>query len=132
MTERTYIKPSWYVTKVANPMMTKLGMASKLTIPGRTSGEPRSVAVTPIEVEGAIYLLAVRGETDWVLNLRASGEGELSHKGDSYRFSATEVDREDQIRIVKAYQEQLGRPVAGYFKKLPDPADHPVFRVTRV
>ena len=132
MTERTYIKPGWYITRVANPMMTKLGMASKLTIPGRTSGEPRSVAVTPIEVDGATYLLSVRGETDWVLNLRASGEGDLSHKGDSYRFSATEVHGEDQARIVQAYQAKLGRPVAGYFKKLPDPADHPVFRLDRI
>jgi len=28
-----------------------------------------------------------------------------------------------------AYRERLGRAVKGYFERIPDPADHPVFRI---
>jgi hypothetical protein len=32
--------------------------------------------------------------------------------------------------ILTAYQQKAGRAVVGYFRKLPDPADHPVFALT--
>jgi hypothetical protein len=31
--------------------------------------------------------------------------------------------------VITAYVARAGRTVEGYFRTLPDPADHPVFRV---
>ena len=33
--------------------------------------------------------------------------------------------------ILDAYREKAGRAVESHFKALPDPADHPVFRISR-
>ena len=131
MTERNYLKPGWLMRNVLNPIVVKLGQASELTVNGRKSGTPYTVAVSPIEVEGDIYLLAPRGETDWVRNLRAVGEGVLTYKGEEIRFTGVELTGDDRAKIVEEYQKQLGKMVANYFRKLPDPADHPSFRVVR-
>ena len=116
---------------VANPVAVKIGQASELTVSGRKSGTPFSVAISPITVDGDLYLLAPRGETDWVRNLRVVGEGELKHKGETIHFTATELFGEERKHIVEEYQRQLGVVVANYFRLLPDPADHPSFRVIR-
>ncbi len=131
MTERTYMKPGWFMRNVLNPVVVKLGQASELTVNGRTSGTPHTVAISPITVDGDLILLAPRGETDWVRNLRAVGEGELKHKGETIRFESEEITGDDRARMVGEYQRQLGKMVEPYFRKLPDPADHPSFRVIR-
>ena len=117
--------------KIINPMAGKTGMASELTVKGRTSGKPLSVPLTPIEVDGKLYLVSARGETDWVRNLRMVGEGELKHKRETFHFSATELTGDELARIVEEYREQLGKVVANYFRQLPDPSDHPTFLVTK-
>lgn len=81
----------------------------------------------PVEVGGARYLVCPRGETEWVKNLRAAGGvGELEPDG---RFSATEVPVGERAPILEHYREVAGAAVKGLFEKLPDPADHPVFRI---
>lgn len=131
MSERTYLKPGWLLRNVLNPIVVKLGQASELTVKGRKSGTPFTVAVSPITVDGEFYLLAPRGETDWVRNLRVVGEGELNHKGETIKFTAVEITGDERARMVEEYQKQLGKMVANYFRLLPDPADHPTFRVIR-
>jgi deazaflavin-dependent oxidoreductase (nitroreductase family) len=126
--QRKYLRPNRF-GKVANAIAIRLGLATSLTIRGRTSGQPREVAVAPIELDGQRYLIGARGETDWVRNLRAAGEGELRKGGKREHFRATELTGEEQQQIARAYRDQLGKQVAGYFEKLPDPADHPVFRI---
>ena len=80
------------------------------------------------ERDGARYLVSPRGETDWVKNLRVASEGELGGE----RFHASEVPVGERAPIVDRYQEIAGRSVASHFKALPDPADHPVFRIDPV
>jgi len=87
------------------------------------------VPVIPVEYAGARYLVSPRGETDWVRNLRAAGQGELGGRGGSEEFRATEVPVEDRPAIIAAYRAVAGRAVTSLFKALPDPADHPVFRI---
>src|SRR5512147_616145 len=48
-----------------------------LVVPGRRSGEPRSVPVNLLELDGERYLVAPRGNTQWVRNARAAGAGQL-------------------------------------------------------
>ena len=126
-----YLKPGWITRKVFNPIAMKLGAfgTATLVVRGRTSGEERTVPVIPIEIDGARYLVSTRGESDWVRNVRAAGSVELRRKGDREKLSAVEVPVEERPPILTAYRAKAGREVETYFKQLPDPADHPVFRL---
>lgn len=59
-----------------------------LTVAGRRSGRPRRVPVIPIEVEGRRHLVAPYGESEWVRNVRACGEGTLDGPHGRVRFEA--------------------------------------------
>jgi deazaflavin-dependent oxidoreductase (nitroreductase family) len=48
-----------------------LGPASVLTTTGRRSGEPRSVPVSSITVDGIEYVVSAYGSVAWVANVRA-------------------------------------------------------------
>ena len=86
--------------------------------------------VIPVEHGGARYLVSTRGEANWVRNLRAAGgRGQLAGQGrSSEAFVATELPVEQRPAIIAAYRPTAGKSVEKYFKALPDPADHPVFR----
>jgi len=123
-----YLAPGGFM-KFANRLVSLFGFASVLAVRGRTSGEWRTVPVNVLELEGTRYLVAPRGETQWVRNLRAVGEGELRRRGKAERFRAVEVPDQDKPRLIEAYLARWGAQSRSYFKTLPDPADHPVFRV---
>jgi hypothetical protein len=44
-----------------------------LTVRGR-SGKPRSTPITPMEIDGQRYIVAVFADADWVANVRAAEE----------------------------------------------------------
>ena len=126
-----YLKPGWITRKVFNPIAMKLGAfgTATLVVRGRASGEERIVPVIPIEVGGVRFVVSTRGESDWVRNVRAAGSVELRRKGGSEKLGAVELPVEERPPILTAYRAKAGREVETYFKKLPDPADHPVFRL---
>src|ERR1700680_5233570 len=95
-----YIKPDWFNKNVFNPAvatMTRLGISvwgsRILRVRGRKSGEWRSSPVNMLTFNGARYLVAPRGETHWVRNIRASGEGELVVGGRVEPVRAVEIPR---------------------------------------
>jgi deazaflavin-dependent oxidoreductase (nitroreductase family) len=101
-----------------------------LAVRGRRSGVVHRVPLIPVEVDGVRYLVSPRGETDWVRNLRAAGEGELHARKDGvHRFCATELPPAERTPIIAAYRKMAGRAVSSFFEEMPDPADHPVFRL---
>jgi len=61
--------------------LTRLGLSvwgsRVLAVRGRSSGAWRTVPVNLLTVDGERYLVAPRGATQWVRNLRAAGGGEL-------------------------------------------------------
>ncbi len=65
-----------------------------LEVKGRKSGEWRRTPVNLLVYEGNRYLVAPRGETQWVRNMRVSGGGRLVLGNRSEEFSATEVGEE--------------------------------------
>jgi hypothetical protein len=75
------------------------------------------------------YLVSGRGDTHWARNLRAAGEGQLRRGRQTERFRAVELVGDERARIVEAYRAKLGHSVDGYWAQIPDPADHPVFRI---
>ena len=89
--------------------------------------------VWPLDHEGKQYLVAPRGDTHWARNLRASGEGEIRQGRHVEPFRAVELTAEEAEPIVKLYVERYGRRYGGFvaheFEQMPDPSDHPVFRL---
>jgi hypothetical protein len=87
------------------------------------------VPVIPVELGGqrlsGLPVRRVRLER----NLRAAGEGELSSKRHTEGFVAFEVPVEERGDIIARYREVAGASVRPCFAKLPDPVDHPVFKV---
>lgn len=130
--QRRYIRPSALVTGFGNPLMQRLGAAPTLVVRGRKSGARRTTPVMPLAVDKVTYLVSPRGETDWVRNLRAAGEGELRRFWRTRSFEATEVSPANRARFVDAYVRRWARigPLKAQFAELPDPRDHPVFRLT--
>ena len=126
-----YLKPGAITRKVFNPLAMKLGFwnVETLTVPRRKSGEPQSVPVIPVDYGGARYIVSTRGESDWVKNLRAAGGGELKRKGQAEKVQVVELPVEERPPVIDAYRAKAGKEVDRYFEKLPDPADHPVFRL---
>ncbi len=79
-----YQRPDWVTKHLANPiiaLLVKLGATPRgariLAVRGRKSGEWRTTPVNPLTLESGRYLVAPRGETQWVRNIRAAGGGEL-------------------------------------------------------
>jgi deazaflavin-dependent oxidoreductase (nitroreductase family) len=127
-----YLAPGGFTQKVANPIVRALGFASTLTVKGRKTGTPHKVPVNVLDHDGTRYLVAPRGDTQWVRNLRAAGEAEVSRRGKHERVRATEVADADKQPVIDAYLAKWGSQVKSQFKELPDPADHPVFKLEPV
>ncbi len=127
---RRYVPSGFVMAHVVNPLLQRLGGTLVLIVPGRQSGRPRSVPLgRPFELDGVRYLVAAGGETHWVRNLRAAGHGHLRLHGITVPFRAVEIEGLERDRIVAAYRAKQGRTVEGFFRQLPEPSAHPVFRV---
>lgn len=141
-----YVHPG-RATDVFNSLVaraTRLGISVRgsreLRVRGRTSGEWRSTPVNPLNLDGASYLVAPRGNTQWVRNLRAAGEGELVRGRKASRFRATELADADKPAVLRAYLQRWRFEVGAFFDGVgPDAPDaellriapgYPVFRVS--
>jgi deazaflavin-dependent oxidoreductase (nitroreductase family) len=119
------------VRRIFNPIAMRFGISGTraLAVRGRRSGVVHRVPVIPVDHEGSLYLVSPRGETDWVRNLRGAGQGELGGRGGTRPFRATELAVAERPPVIAAYRAVAGRAVKSFFLALPDPADHPVFRL---
>jgi deazaflavin-dependent oxidoreductase (nitroreductase family) len=108
-----------------------------LTTRGRSSGEPRSVPVDVMVDGDRRYLVAPYGVTNWVRNVRVSGEGTLSRAGRDERVRLTELPVDERVGPLRIYLERVSfvRPYFDVSAESPD-ADllaiapkHPVFLV---
>jgi deazaflavin-dependent oxidoreductase (nitroreductase family) len=127
-----YLKPG-FAQPLANKLALRLGLGgvAELTVKGRRTGKPQTIPVVPVDIDDVTYLVSARGETEWVRNLRASGRCELRQRGQPPKhYAAEELAAEERDRIIEAYRTKAGRSVAGFWRKLPDPVDHPTFRLT--
>lgn len=123
-----YVRPGFFMARVVNPIVTAIG-APTLTVSGRTSGLPITIPLNPFQYRGATYLVGGGGDTNWVRNLRASGKGLLRIRGKQRQFRAVELMGEERDRIVIAFRDSMGARARTFFRALPRPVDHPVFRV---
>ena len=86
-----------------------------LAVRGRSSGEWRTTPVNPLRHDGAEYLVAPRGNTQWVRNLRVAGQGELRTGRRVLAFTATEVADADKPEILRAYLRRWKFEVGVFF-----------------
>jgi deazaflavin-dependent oxidoreductase (nitroreductase family) len=126
---RPYLRPPWILSRVVNPLLMKLGMVPTLAVRGRRSGRWRTVPVNVLELQGERYLVAPRGNTEWVRNLRVAGEGQLRYWGRVEPFKAIEMPDTAKPPIIEAYLARWSNQVKDQFRALPNPEDHPVFRI---
>ncbi|MCX4835319.1 nitroreductase/quinone reductase family protein [Streptomyces sp. NBC_01016] len=134
MSTRNYLRPPWAARVIGGRMarLVKPKVVSLLSVPGRTTGAWRSTPVAVLDHGGAEYLLAAYGDTEWSRNLRASKSGRLTRRGRVEQFTAVEVGPAELPELMAAYLKEFGKlpNVAKTFDALPDPADHPAFRIT--
>ncbi len=141
-----YRAPGWFDRRVMNPLialLSRLGLSFAgsriLVVPGRRSGTPRRVPVNPLTLDGRRYLVAPRGNTQWVRNLRAAGEGELLLGRRREHFHATELADEAKEAPLRAYLHRWRWEVGQFFEGVgPDAPEtefariapeHPVFLI---
>jgi deazaflavin-dependent oxidoreductase (nitroreductase family) len=110
-----------------------------LYVRGRTSGEWRSTPVNLLTVGGTRYLVAPRGQTQWVRNMRVAGGGELRVGRRVEPFTATELADDAKPAVLRAYLKRWKFEVGMFFDGVgPDASDeklreiapgYPVFRI---
>ncbi|MGE5133896.1 MAG: nitroreductase/quinone reductase family protein [Gemmatimonadota bacterium] len=144
--EPRYVQPTTS-TRVFNRAvsgLTRLGLSvwgsRVLAVRGRTSGEWRTTPVNLLTYQGERYLVAPRGETQWVRNIRVAGGGELRLGRRAEPFTVTEVADADKPAILRAYLTRWKMEIGVFFQGVgPDAPEarlaeiapgYPVFRIT--
>lgn len=145
MAEPRYIRPTAFdgVFNGAVGWLTKIGIplagSRVLSVQGRKSGAWRSTPVNPLRIGGERYLVSPRGVTQWVRNIRVSGEGRLATGRRTEQFVVEEVADADKPPILRAYLKAWAWEVGRFFENVdagsPDERlreiapDFPVFRI---
>ena len=144
--EARYVQPkaatSFFNETIAR--LTRMGISvygsRVLAVKGRKSGEWRTTPVNPLRLaDGTRYLVAPRGNTQWVRNLRVVGTGELRIGRKTEPFSATEITDDEKPAILRPYLKRWKFEVGVFFdgvdakapeSKLREIAPgYPIFRV---
>ena len=87
-----------------------------LAVRGRTSGEWRTTPVNLLTHDGVRYLVAPRGHTQWVRNVRVAGGGELRLGRRVEPFTVTELPDEQKLPLLRQYFKRWGWEVARFFE----------------
>ena len=111
-----------FADKVSNRLMRVLGhlgisvLGSRtLAVRGRKSGEWRTTPVNLLTFQGERYLVAPRGHTQWVRNMRAAGGGELRLGRRVETFRAVEIADADKPPVLREYLRRWAWEVGFFF-----------------
>jgi hypothetical protein len=140
-----YQRPDVITTHIINPLimaLIKLGFSvhgsQVLAVRRRRTGTVQEVPVNPIEVAGVRYLVAPRGATQWVRNLRAAGMAELRVGQRREQIRVSELADDAKPPVLRAYLRRWQRETRKFFgvdanasdeelrRRAPD---HPVFQI---
>ncbi len=143
-----YKEPGWFTRHVFNRAvagLTRLGISvwgsRVLEVPGRKTGELRHTPVNLLTFDDQRYLVAPRGEGQWVRNVRAN-DGRLDLLVGRHRshWTARELADADKLDVLRAYLRRWKAEVGVFFDGVgPDSSDdelariapdHPVFALT--
>jgi deazaflavin-dependent oxidoreductase (nitroreductase family) len=142
-----YQRPGWFTRHIFNPTvagLTRMGISvlgsRVLEVKGRKSGQPRRTPVNLLTLDGTQYLVAPRGEAEWVRNARAAdGCVALLLGSKREERTATELPDSEKVPVLRAYLKRWKAEVGIFFEGVgPDSTDeqlgaiaarHPVFRL---
>ncbi len=141
-----YIEPDWFTRNVFNPIVarfTRWGISvwgsRVLEVPGRVTGEIRTTPVNVLTIDERRFLVAPRGTTQWVLNVRAAGGCDLRVGRRLEHVDLVEIADADKADILRAYLRRWKWEVGQFFDGVgPDASDeeltavapkHPVFEI---
>lgn len=145
--QRHYRQPGWFTRNVFNrsvALLTRAGVSvlgsRVLEVRGRKTGLPRRTPVNLLTFEGKQYLVAPRGETEWVRNARADGGRlDLLLGSRRQRYVGRELSDDDKVPVMRAYLTRWKAEVGVFFEGVgPDSTDeaireiaprHPVFQL---
>ncbi len=107
-----------------------LGFNGLVTIPGRTTGVPRTTPVAIIEASGRRWVWAPWGDVQWVRNLRAAGGATVTVRRRTQEVTATELDAAQRLVFFRDILEPVARgiPFGRTFIRVVDGTDldHPL------
>jgi deazaflavin-dependent oxidoreductase (nitroreductase family) len=134
--EPRFKEPGWFTRHVFNPLVgwfsrhgLSLAGSRVLEVQGRKSGEWRRTPVNPLPFKGELYLVAPRGNTQWVRNLRASGHGRLVGRR-TEEFTAVELEDAEKPALLRAYLEKWKWEVGVFFDGVgPDSPEEDLLRI---
>jgi deazaflavin-dependent oxidoreductase (nitroreductase family) len=134
--EPRFKEPGWFTRRVFNPLvgwLSRHGLSVAgsrvLEVKGRKSGEWRRTPVNPLPFEGELYLVAPRGEKQWVRNMRASGGGRLVGRR-TEEFTVTELEDAEKPALLRAYLEKWKWEVGAFFDGVgADAAEEELLRI---
>ena len=141
-----YIEPNTFTRRVFNPLIARLTRwgismwgSRVLEVPGRTSGLVRTTPVNVLTIDGTRYLVAPRGITEWVKNVRVAGGCTLSVGRRREQVAVIEIDDADKPEILRSYLRRWKWEVGQFFDGVgPEATDeqllaiaagYPVFRL---
>jgi deazaflavin-dependent oxidoreductase (nitroreductase family) len=120
-----YVKPAKSSNGFNNTVarLTKMGISiygsRVLYVRGRKTGELRSQPVNPLPYQGERYLVAPRGNTQWVRNIRAAnGEAELRLGRKVEPIRVTEIADDDKPELLRAYLKKWAFETKVFFNGL--------------
>jgi deazaflavin-dependent oxidoreductase (nitroreductase family) len=93
-----------------------------LQVRGRKSGKLYSTPIDLLELNGKHYLVAPRGQTQWVRNAEAAGKVTLKKGRAELGFRLRPLTDAEKPEVLKAYLDRFKREVQRYF---PVPAGSP-------
>jgi deazaflavin-dependent oxidoreductase (nitroreductase family) len=145
-----YRRPDWFSRKALAPLFNLLMRAGisvwgsrVLEHQGRRSGKLHHIPVNLLTVDDQQYLVAARGEAEWVRNVRAAqGQLVLILGRKRHSYTAVEVPVADRTEILRSYLRRWKFEVGMFFEGVgPDSTDaefaaiaarHPVFVLREV
>ncbi|GAB3585153.1 nitroreductase family deazaflavin-dependent oxidoreductase [Amycolatopsis endophytica] len=112
--------------------LTRLGVSMAgsrvLLVRGRKSGEIRSTPVNLLTIDGQRYLVAPRGQTQWVRNLRAAGEGQLRLGRRTVPFEPVELPDAEKPVVLRTYLRKWKWEVGRFFEGVDHDSSDDVLR----
>jgi len=143
-----YKEPDWFTRNVFNKIMsglTRLGVSVRgsrvLEHRGRTTGKLHHTPVNLLTIDGTEYLVAPRGETQWVRNVRHADGHMVLILGRRRRLcTAHEIPTAASVPVLREYLRRWKFETGMFFEGVtPDSTDaewaaeavrHPVFTLS--
>ena len=86
-----------------------------LQVRGRKTGRLYSTPINLLELAGKRFLVAPRGQAQWVRNAEAAREVTLKRGGSRLRFRLRPLSDEEKPAVLKTYLDRFKREVQRYF-----------------